>query len=45
MSDPFSNSKEIQTAFAEYDRKAILNNVVIGCLLGTVLMPLGTVLD
>jgi signal transduction histidine kinase len=45
MSDPFSNSKEIQTAFAEYDRKAILNNVVIGCMLGTVLMPLGTLLD
>jgi signal transduction histidine kinase len=45
MSDSFTNSKEIQTAFAEYDRKAILNNVVIGCLLGIILMPVGTLLD
>jgi len=43
MSDAFT--KEIQTAFAEYDQKVILNNVVIGCLLGAVLMPLGTLLD
>jgi len=45
MSDSFTNSKEIQASFAEYDRKAILNNVVIGCMLGIVLMPLGTLLD
>jgi signal transduction histidine kinase len=45
MSDALTNSMEIQTAFAEYDRKAILNNVVIGCLLGIILMPVGTMLD
>ena len=45
MSDSFTNSKEIQTAFAAYDRKAIFNNVVIGCMLGIILMPVGTVLD
>ena len=45
MSDSLTNSKEIQTAFAEYDRKAILNNVVVGCILGMVLMPVGTLLD
>jgi signal transduction histidine kinase len=45
MSDVLTNSKEIQTAFAEYDRKAILNNVVVGCILGIVLMPVGTLLD
>src|SRR5471032_1790105 len=45
MSDAFTNSKEIQAAFAEYDRKAILSNVVIGCMLGIVLMPVGTLLD
>jgi two-component system sensor histidine kinase PhcS len=45
MPDTLTISKEIQSAFVEYDRKAILNNVVIGCLLGIVLMPLGTLLD
>ena len=45
MAEALTNSKEIQKAFAEYDRQAILNNVIIGCLLGAVLMPLGTLLD
>ena len=45
MSEAFHNSEEIQKAFAEYDRKVTLNNVIVGCLLGIVLMPLGTVLD
>ena len=45
MSDPLTNSWEIQKAFVEYDRKVILNNVIVGCLIGIVLMPLGTLLD
>jgi signal transduction histidine kinase len=45
MSDTFANSKEIQKAFVEYDRQVILDNVIVGCLLGMVLMPLGAVLD
>lgn len=45
MADTSINQKELQLAFEEYDRKVILNNVVIGCLLGIVLMPLGGVLD
>ncbi len=45
MSETITNSTEIQKAFVEYDRKVILNNVIIGCLIGIVLMPLGTLLD
>src|ERR1035437_5025077 len=45
MSDAITNSREIQRAFVEYDRQVILNNVIIGCLIGIVLMPLGTLLD
>ncbi len=45
MSDNPTHSKEIREAFAEYDRKAILSNIRIGCLLGFILMPVGSVLD
>ena len=45
MSEAYTNSREIKRAFLEYDRKAILNNVIVGCLLGAVLMPVGTLLD
>jgi len=45
MSDALTNSSEIQKAFVEYDRQVILNNVIIGCLIGIVLMPVGTLLD
>jgi signal transduction histidine kinase len=45
MSDNPTQSKEIREAFAEYDRKAILNNVRTGCILGFILMPVGAVLD
>jgi len=45
MPENITNSKEIKKAFIEYDRKAILNNVIVGCLLGAVLMPVGTLLD
>lgn len=45
MSEPLVKSEEIQQAFREYDRQVILNNIFIGCLIGVVLMPLGTLLD
>ncbi|MDB6066486.1 MAG: Integral rane sensor hybrid histidine kinase [Pedosphaera sp.] len=45
MSEPLSNLEDIKKAFVEYDRRVILNNVKIGCFLGVVLMPAGTVLD
>ena len=45
MSETLVKSGEIQQAFKEYDRQVILNNIYIGCLIGVVLMPLGTLLD
>ncbi len=45
MLDSQNNSKEIRVAFAEYDRQAILNNVVVGCMIGIVLTPSGSLLD
>src|ERR1039458_1778568 len=45
MPDPLTSSREIQKAFAEYDRQVILNNVIVGCLIGIILMPIGTILD
>ena len=45
MPDTLTSSGEIQKAFAEYDRQVILNNVIVGCLIGIVFMPIGTVLD
>ena len=45
MAETLPNSGEIQKAFAEYDRQVILNNVIIGCVIGVVFMPMGTLLD
>src|SRR5262245_9671687 len=45
MPDPVSNSAELRQAFVEHDRRAIINNVQVGCLLGVVLMPFGVILD
>jgi two-component system, sensor histidine kinase PhcS len=45
MRDPIAHSREIHEAFVEYDRQVILNNVIVGCMIGIVLMPLGTLLD
>jgi two-component system sensor histidine kinase PhcS len=45
MREPITHSPEIHKAFAEYDRQVILNNVIVGCMIGIVLMPLGTLLD
>ncbi len=40
-----TNPEEIQKAFVEYDRRAILSNVKVGCVIGIVLMPAGVILD
>jgi two-component system, sensor histidine kinase PhcS len=45
MPEAITSTREIEKAFIEYDRRAILNNVIVGCLLGAVLMPIGTILD
>ncbi|HYG24847.1 MAG TPA: ATP-binding protein [Verrucomicrobiae bacterium] len=45
MSEPSANSAEIRRAFAEYDRQVIIQNVKVGCALGFILMPAGTLLD
>ena len=45
MREPITHSQEIREAFVEYDRQVILNNVIVGCMIGIVLMPLGTLLD
>ena len=45
MPDTLTSSGETEKAFAEYDRQVISNNVIVGCLIGIVFMPVGTVLD
>ena len=45
MPETLNNVREMQKAFVEYDRQVIINNVVVGCIIGIVLMPLGTLLD
>ena len=45
MRETITHSQEIHEAFVEYDRQVILNNVIVGCMIGIVLMPLGTLLD
>jgi signal transduction histidine kinase len=45
MPETIVHSEEIQKAFVEYDRKVILSNVQVGCFLGAILMPVGTILD
>jgi hypothetical protein len=45
MSDNLIKSKEIRDAFIEYDKKAILSNVIIGCFIGIILVPFGSLLD
>ncbi len=45
MSEQAIRSKEIELAFKEYDRQAILKNLAVGCLIGIVLIPSGSLLD
>jgi signal transduction histidine kinase len=45
MDKSFPYSPESLKAFGEYDREVTLSNIRIGCYLGMVLMPAGTLLD
>ncbi|MGH7993180.1 MAG: hypothetical protein ACREDQ_06665, partial [Limisphaerales bacterium] len=45
MPESLVHVEEIRKAFAEYDRKVNLHNVQVGCVIGAVFMPVGTVLD
>ena len=45
MIDRTNQAEELQCAFAEHDRKVILDNVKVGCWIGMALMPAGVVLD
>ena len=45
MPEALAHAEEIRKAFAEYDRKVNLHNVQVGCVIGAVLMPVGTILD
>jgi signal transduction histidine kinase len=45
MPEPLAHAEEIRKAFAEYDRIVNLHNVQIGCVIGAVFMPVGTILD
>jgi signal transduction histidine kinase len=37
--------KEVQQAFAEYDRNVTISNFKVACVIGMILMPAGVVLD
>jgi signal transduction histidine kinase len=45
MSDTLASPPDLKQAFADYDRRVILGNVKVGCLIGVLLMPVGVVLD
>ncbi|MGD0615932.1 MAG: ATP-binding protein [Verrucomicrobiota bacterium] len=45
MPEMLSSPVEIRQAFVKYDRQVIINNVKVGCLVGVLLMPVGTILD
>jgi len=45
MDNETPNSREIQAAFAEYDRQETINNFKVACAIGMALMPAGFVLD
>ena len=42
---PSDLEKEVQQAFAEYDREVTVNNFKVACVVGAILMPAGVVLD
>ncbi len=45
MPNTTPNSREIQAAFAEYDRQETISNFKVACVIGMVLMPAGVILD
>ena len=45
MANETPNSREIQAAFAEYDRQETISNFKVACVIGMVLMPAGIIID
>lgn len=45
MLSPGINSREIQLAFQEQERRRVISNIKVGCVIGILLMPAGHVLD
>ena len=45
MANATPNSREIQAAFAEYDRQETISNFKVACIIGMTLMPAGVILD
>ncbi len=45
MANGTPNSREIQAAFAEYDRQETISNFKVACIIGMILMPAGVILD
>ncbi len=45
MDSATPNSREIQAAFAEYDRRETISNFKVACIIGMILMPAGVILD
>src|SRR5512137_2104477 len=45
MANGTPNSREIQMAFAEYDRQETISNFKVACVIGMTLMPAGVILD
>jgi signal transduction histidine kinase len=45
MANGTPNSREIQAAFADYDRHETIGNFKVACVIGMTLMPAGVVLD
>lgn len=45
MINTVTPTEEMRRAFVDYDRKVILNNVKVGCIIGAILMPVGVLLD
>ena len=45
MSEKHIDGHALRSAFAEYDRRVIITNVKVGCLIGVLLMPAGAILD
>jgi signal transduction histidine kinase len=45
MPSKVPNTREVQLAFAEYDRQVTVDNFKVACAIGMVLMPAGILLD
>ena len=45
MADGAPHNREIEAAFAEYDRRQTISNFKVACVIGMVLMPAGVIID